>query len=104
MPHVGVQRFGARDHEKHGAHDRQRDARMRREQRYRVTRRYGDEHFGRSHDLASAEHGERAEPQHHDGAEQSPDPRCAAVLQREQRDQDAERDRQDHALEHGIDQ
>ena len=40
VPHVRIQRLGARQHEEHGAQDRQRDAGMRREQRHRVARRH----------------------------------------------------------------
>ncbi len=44
VAHVGVERLAAREHEEHGAQDRERDRGMLREQRERVAREQGREH------------------------------------------------------------
>jgi hypothetical protein len=59
----------------------------------------GLEHAGRGGDLDGTEHGQRREPQHHDGTEQSPDARRATALNREQRHDDADGHGQYRAFE-----
>jgi hypothetical protein len=62
------------------------------------------EHRRRTQDRVNAEHRDRAEPKHHDRPEQPADAGRAPVLDREYCDEDAERDRQHHARERGIEQ
>src|SRR5262249_38567768 len=62
------------------------------------------ENFGRRPDIDGAEQPDDDEPGEHDRAEQAADARGAAVLHREQRDQDRQRQRQDEVVERRRDE
>ena len=103
VAHVDVERLAARQHEEHGAEDRERDARVAEQHAQRVLRVEGRQDLRRVDDGAKAEEADRDEPQHHDRAEEAPDLLGAAALDRKKRDEDHERAWHHQSLQAGVD-
>ena len=99
MPHVGVQRLGARHGEDDRAHREEGAHRLVDEEADRVQRVDHRQDDARPvDDVHDAEHRDRDEIEEHDRPEHQADPGRAARLDREQADEDADRDRHDERL------
>jgi len=79
VAHLGVERLGAGDGEYDAAHGDEGDERVLEDEGQGVRRRQREQDCLGVHDVRDAKHGQRDEPQRHDGAESSADDvRCAA--------------------------
>jgi hypothetical protein len=99
MAHVRVERLGAGDRKKNGAEREERRPLVRCKQRQGIVWVQRKEYLRRLNDLHEAQGAENEKPQTHDRPEEQPDLACAAALDDEQRDQDAERERHHVRLE-----
>jgi hypothetical protein len=102
VPHVRIQRLGARHREEHGAENDERQAGMRREQLDGVPGIDRDEYPRRLHDFNETQHGERGKPQHHDGSEQPAHFFRTAPLDGKQHHDDTQRHGNHRARQIGI--
>jgi hypothetical protein len=99
MAHIRVERFRAGHREEDGAQHQEAGHAVLAEERDGVARVERLEHARRREDAAHSEGREDDEPDEHDGAEQAPDRRRAAPLDREEADEDTDGDRDDEVVE-----
>jgi hypothetical protein len=95
MPHIGVQRLAAGDHEEDGAEDDVAVPAVAEEEGGTLRGVDGRKHGRVPQDLRGAERREHEEPDERDGSEDRPDAGGPAPLEEEQRDEDRDRDRHD---------
>ncbi len=103
MPHIGIERLGAGDGEHDRAHRQEGVDAVVEEEFDRVPGVERDEDARARQDIDDAQHRQDEEVQHHHRAEHHAHLADAALLDREQADQDADRDRQDERGEAAVD-
>ncbi|MNT17572.1 hypothetical protein D3C72_1527270 [compost metagenome] len=95
MPHVGIERLGAR----HAQHDRtqhnKRSSRIRQQEVNRIERVDGPQDGGGLRYFEQAEQRQGSEPDQHDGAKPTANPGRSIVLDTKQHDQHHQHDRED---------
>ena len=94
MPHIGIERLRPRHREHHRTERQKSPDRIGEEEVDRVVRRERPQYVRRLHDAEDTQHRDHAEIDEHDRPEHQPDPRGAAALDPEERDEDDEHQRQ----------